>query len=371
MRRLLFLLALLVPSTAGAQLTYSPEHPDAGAAVVQHYIDRLGAIGGTDPVSHQAPTAPDPRYRVYQQALVDGLWGLGGGSGTPSCTLSGDATGACASNVVTAIQGRAIDAMTSEPGDTYLLQWSHSGLRWVPEDPAYLSVSHATTANTCTNGLVSTGSYSDPSWLTSIAGSKVSGAISGKAATCGTADVATNGLVSTGSYSSPSWLTSILGSIVSGNISGNAANVTGTVGVGNGGTGLTSGPSAATHFLGGLASGGGFVWSERALTATDIPALSYLALHGKADSAGTCDSATTAGSATTASSASSATTCAQLQGYAVDSGAPTDGYALAWSAAGSKWQATEAGGDVAGKLGALTVGQLQGHTVSNAAPSTG
>lgn len=56
----------------------------------------------------------------------------------------------------------------------------------------------------------------------------------------GNAATVTNGLYSTGSYSNPTWLTSISGSIVSGNISGNAANVTGTVAVTNGGTGSTS-----------------------------------------------------------------------------------------------------------------------------------
>lgn len=46
-----------------------------------------------------------------------------------------------------------------------------------------------------------------------------------------------NGVYTTGSYSNPAWITSISGSIVSGNISGNAANVTGTVAIANGGTG--------------------------------------------------------------------------------------------------------------------------------------
>jgi hypothetical protein len=46
----------------------------------------------------------------------------------------------------------------------------------------------------------------------------------------GNAGTVTNGLYSSGSYSNPSWLTSISGSIVSGNISGNAANITGTYG---------------------------------------------------------------------------------------------------------------------------------------------
>lgn len=43
-----------------------------------------------------------------------------------------------------------------------------------------------------------------------------------------------------GSYVNPAWITSLAGSKITGNITGNAANVTGTVAVGNGGTGATS-----------------------------------------------------------------------------------------------------------------------------------
>jgi hypothetical protein len=67
--------------------------------------------------------------------------------------------------------------------------------------------------------------------------------ISGNAATV------TDGLVSTGSYADPSWLTSVAGSKVSGDISGNAANVTGTVAVANGGTGATSAAAARENLL--------------------------------------------------------------------------------------------------------------------------
>jgi hypothetical protein len=56
----------------------------------------------------------------------------------------------------------------------------------------------------------------------------------------GNAATATNGVVTTGSYADPSWITSLAGSKISGNISGNAANVTGTVAVANGGTGATT-----------------------------------------------------------------------------------------------------------------------------------
>jgi hypothetical protein len=137
-------------------------------------------------------------------------------------------------------------------------------------------------AATATNGVVTTGTYADPAWITSIAGSKVSGNISGNAANVtgtvaianggtgattaalartgldvptrtggdasgtwainvsGNAATATNGVVTTGSYSNPTWITALAGSKITGNITGNAANVTGTVAVANGGTGQTT-----------------------------------------------------------------------------------------------------------------------------------
>ena len=56
-------------------------------------------------------------------------------------------------------------------------------------------------AVTVTNGVYTTGSYSDPSWITSLAGSKITGNISGQAGSV------LNGVYTTGSYSDPSWLT--------------------------------------------------------------------------------------------------------------------------------------------------------------------
>lgn len=64
-------------------------------------------------------------------------------------------------------------------------------------------------AGTVTNGVYTTGSYSNPSWITSLAGSKVS-----------------NAVLTTGSYANPSWITSIDGSKITGNIFGNASSVT-------------------------------------------------------------------------------------------------------------------------------------------------
>ncbi len=54
----------------------------------------------------------------------------------------------------------------------------------------------------------------------------------------------------TGSYANPSWITSLAGTKISGNISGNAANVTGTVAASNGGTGITTAPAVGELLVG-------------------------------------------------------------------------------------------------------------------------
>jgi hypothetical protein len=75
-------------------------------------------------------------------------------------------------------------------------------------------------AGTVTNGVYINEGYSDPTWITQIAGSKVSGNISGRAGSV------VNGVYTNISYANPSWITSLAGSKVSGNISGNAGTVT-------------------------------------------------------------------------------------------------------------------------------------------------
>lgn len=100
------------------------------------------------------------------------------------------------------------------------------------------------------------GAFVDLSNNQTIGGTKtfsstIGGSINGNAATV------TNGVYTNGSYSDPSWITSIAGSKVSGNITGNAANVTGTVAIANGGSGATTAAGARTAF-GATTVGGNF-----------------------------------------------------------------------------------------------------------------
>jgi len=56
----------------------------------------------------------------------------------------------------------------------------------------------------------------------------------------GNAGTVTNGVYTSGSYANPSWITSLAGSKITGNISGNAAGLTSTLSTGTGGTGQTT-----------------------------------------------------------------------------------------------------------------------------------
>lgn len=77
----------------------------------------------------------------------------------------------------------------------------------------------------------------------------------------GNAGTVTNGVYTTGSYSNPTWITALAGSKITGDISGNAGNVTGTVAVANGGTGATT--------LTGILKGNGTSAFTAAVSGTD------------------------------------------------------------------------------------------------------
>jgi hypothetical protein len=73
-------------------------------------------------------------------------------------------------------------------------------------------------AGTVTNGVYTTSSYADPSWITSLAGSKINGAVANAthASNADNAAAVTNGVYTTGSYADPAWITSLAGSKVTG-----------------------------------------------------------------------------------------------------------------------------------------------------------
>ena len=83
------------------------------------------------------------------------------------------------------------------------LQTNGSQIVWAPVNIVNISGN----AGTVTNGVVTTGSYDDPSWITGLDGSKLSGTV-----------VATDGVVTTSSYANPSWITSLSSSKITGTI---------------------------------------------------------------------------------------------------------------------------------------------------------
>jgi hypothetical protein len=120
--------------------------------------------------------------------------------------------------------------------------------------------------------------------------------------TTGNAGTVTNGVYTTGSYSDPAWITALAGSKITGNISGSAANVTGTVAVANGGTGATTAGDALTN-LGAYAASNPSGYTNNTGTVTSITAGTGLT-GGTITTSGTINLANTtvtAGSYTVAS----------------------------------------------------------------------
>ncbi len=87
-------------------------------------------------------------------------------------------------------------------------------------------------AATVTNGVYTTGDQTIGG--TKTFSSTITGSVSGNAGTV------TNGVYTTGSYSDPAWITGLAGSKITGNISGNAGGLSSTLAVSSGGTGQTT-----------------------------------------------------------------------------------------------------------------------------------
>jgi hypothetical protein len=162
--------------------------------------------------------------------------------------LTGNASSATTATTATNATNTAITDDTTTATSVYPT-WVTTTTGNLPQKTASTKLSFVPST-----GVLSATSFSGAG--TGLTGTASSLSIGGNSATV------TNGVYTTGSYSNPSWITSILGSIVSGNISGNASNVTGTVAVANGGTGLTTTPAN-----GALDIGNGTGFTRTTLTA--------------------------------------------------------------------------------------------------------
>ena len=194
--------------------------------------------------------------------LLDGLTAISGATG--ASVVARDSSGNFAANTITAnvvgnvtgdITGSLYAADLTKIVDavTKAFTGSLTG-NVVGNVTGYLTGDISGNAATVTNGLYTTGSYSNPSWLTALSASKLtsgtipSATLGNSSLYIGTTAVAlnrasaslnltgvsidgnagtvTNGLYSTGTYTNPSWLSSLAGSKITGNISGNAGTAT-------------------------------------------------------------------------------------------------------------------------------------------------
>ena len=83
----------------------------------------------------------------------------------------------------TTVTNQPTNAIRYNGGSTKWERWT--GTAWTDLAATY-AISITGNAGTATNGVVTTGSYADPAWITSLAGSKISGSIAGNAGTATT-----------------------------------------------------------------------------------------------------------------------------------------------------------------------------------------
>jgi len=150
----------------------------------------------------------------------------GGGSGTVTSVDMTVPTGLLISGNPITTSG--ILALTYSSG--YSIPTTTKQSQW---DTAYSWGDHATAGYAVDNAVVKLTGDQTVAGIKTFS-STISGSITGNAGTV------TNGVYTNGSYADPTWITSLSGSKISGNITGNAANVTNTVAVANGGTGQTT-----------------------------------------------------------------------------------------------------------------------------------
>jgi hypothetical protein len=208
----------------------------------------------------------------------------------------------------------------------------------------------------------------------------------------GNAGTVTNGVYTTGSYADPAWITSLAGSKVSGNISGNAANVTGTVAIANGGTGATTQQAALNAIAGATTSaqflrGNGVNVQMSAIQVADVPTLNQNTTGTAANVTGVVAIANGGTGATTDSAARTALSVPSNTGSGAsgtwgisvtgNAGTVTNGVVTTGSYNDPTWITGLAGskisGNISGNAGNVTgvVAVANGGTGLSATPTNG
>jgi trimeric autotransporter adhesin len=87
------------------------------------------------------------------------------------------------------------------------------------------TATNATNATTVTNGVYTTGSYANPSWITSLSGSIITGTVSNatNATNATNSTTVSNGVYTTGTYADPGWISALSGTKITGTVA-NATN---------------------------------------------------------------------------------------------------------------------------------------------------
>jgi hypothetical protein len=204
----------------------------SGSGVVQATQIQNVLVSGTPSVGYVL-TATSATAATWQSAS-GGVTSFNGRSGAVS-PQTGDYTYAEISGtpqLATTFSPISNEFLTSYDASTGLFTAStvaYSGITGTPTLPSTIT---ATTSNYLTSYNATTGLFTQAQpAFSDISGTVAVGQLSGtySISISGNAATVTNGVYTTGSYSNPSWITSILGSIVSGNISGDAASITGTI----------------------------------------------------------------------------------------------------------------------------------------------
>lgn len=142
-------------------------------------------------------------YRFFLNLLNKANEGGGGGSGTvTSVNVSGGTTGLTTSGGPVTTSGTITLAGTLDVDNGGTGATTAAGARTSLDVPSTSGsgasgtwgISVTGNSGTVTNGVYTTGSYADPTWITSIAGSKVSGNISGQAGSVANALTAGTGI---------------------------------------------------------------------------------------------------------------------------------------------------------------------------------